>query len=63
MPEPTPEALPDNPRWLGSLVNRSAVLPDRTLRRHWLRLIPWLPAADRYTLAAILLDVEHACPG
>jgi hypothetical protein len=58
MPEST---SPENDEWLTSLVSRSAVLPDERLRRHWRTVIPWLSTADRYTLAAILLDIEHAC--
>jgi hypothetical protein len=36
------------------LVERSPLLPDADLRTHWLRLIPWLPAAARFELAEIL---------
>jgi hypothetical protein len=42
-------------------VSRSPLLPEDQLRRHWQTLIPRLSTADRYTLAAILLDIEHAC--
>jgi hypothetical protein len=55
------EAWPEDDRWLRALVRRSPLLPEATLRRHWERLIPHLNVADRYTLAAILLDVEYAC--
>jgi hypothetical protein len=54
-----PEASPDDPAWLHALVARSALLPDPALRKHWQRLIPWLPKAARYELAATLLEVEH----
>jgi hypothetical protein len=54
------DAFPDNDAWLRALVDRSPLIPDAAVRRHWRRLIPWLPTAARYELAAILLDVEHA---
>jgi hypothetical protein len=50
---------PENDAWLRALVDRSPMLPDEVLRRHWRRVIPWLPIAARYELAAILLEVEH----
>jgi hypothetical protein len=50
---------PEDDAWLRGLVDRSPVLPDVVLRRHWRRVIPWLPIAARYELAAILLEVEH----
>jgi hypothetical protein len=56
MTDPSPE----NDEWLGELIDRSPVLPDATLRRHWRTVVPWLTTAARYELAAILLDVEHA---
>jgi hypothetical protein len=55
------EAAPDDDAWLAALVRRSPLLPDATLRRHWQTLIPWLRAQERYTLAGVLLDVEHRC--
>jgi len=55
------EASPENDAWLQGLVDRSPVLADAVLRAHWRRLIPWLSSATRYELAAILLDIEHAC--
>jgi hypothetical protein len=55
------EALPDNTEWRSALVSRSPLLPDAALRRHWQKLIPWLPTAARYELAGILLDIELAC--
>jgi hypothetical protein len=54
-------ASPENNAWLTELVERSPLLPDPVLRRHWLRLIPCLPLPARYELAAILLEIEHAC--
>ena len=35
-------------------------LPEAALRRHWRLLVPWLPIAARYELAAILLEIERA---
>jgi hypothetical protein len=46
---------------LAALIARSPVLADASLRRHWQRLVPWLPAAAREELAGILLEVELAC--
>ncbi len=54
------EASPENDVWLQDLVRRSPLVPDRALRRHWQRVVPWLPIAARYELAAILLDIERA---
>jgi hypothetical protein len=56
MPEPSPE----DPTWLHTLVERTPLLPDAHLRGHWLRVIPWLPVAARYELAATLREVERA---
>jgi hypothetical protein len=53
------EASPEEPAWLNALVARSPLLPEPRLRSHWRRLIPWLPTAARYELAATLLEVEH----
>jgi hypothetical protein len=47
--------------WLAALIARSPVLTDLQVRRHWQRLVPWLPTAAREELAGILLDVEQAC--
>jgi len=55
------EASPENVEWLAGLVARSPLLPDPVLRRHWQRLLPWLSSQDRYALAGVLLEVEHAC--
>jgi hypothetical protein len=54
------ETSPENDAWLETLVQRSPLLPDPALRRHWQRLVPWLPVAARYELAAILLEIERA---
>jgi len=54
-------ASPEDERWLCWLVQHSPLLPDPSLRRHWQKVIPWLRPADRYALAAILLDIDHAC--
>ena len=51
-------ATPEDSRWLATLVERSAVLPDAALREHWQAVLPWLPTALRYELAGILMDVE-----
>jgi hypothetical protein len=55
MPEPSPE----DTAWLTTLVERSPLLPDAQLKRHWLRVIPWLPTSARYELAATLREIEH----
>jgi hypothetical protein len=52
---------PENDAWLTLLMRHSPLLPEAQLRHHWQTLIPWLATADRYTLAAILLEIEHAC--
>jgi hypothetical protein len=52
---------PEHDAWLRALVARSPLLPEASLRRHWQRVIPWLPTPLRYQLAGILLDVELAC--
>jgi hypothetical protein len=54
------DGSPENGPWLRELVNRSPLLADPALRRHWRRLIPWLPTQARYELAAVLLDAERA---
>jgi hypothetical protein len=47
--------------WLAALIARSPVMADGEVRRHWQRLVPWLPAAAREELSGILLEVEEAC--
>jgi hypothetical protein len=54
------DGSPESDLWLRKLVERSPLLADRALRRHWRNLIPWLPIAARYELAAVLLDFERA---
>lgn len=58
------DGSPENDEWLRVLVERSPLLPDAALRAHWRRVIPWLPTAARYELAAILtpLDVDRGSP-
>jgi hypothetical protein len=53
------DAFPEKDAWLRALVDRSPLLADRKLRQHWRVVIPWLPTAARYELAAILLEIEH----
>jgi hypothetical protein len=53
------DSTPDHPEWLRALVARSPLLPDPDVRRHWQRVIPWLSTAQRYELAATLLEVEQ----
>jgi hypothetical protein len=57
-----PEASPDDAAWLCALVARSSLLPEPRLQKHWQRVIPWLPTAARYELAATLLGVEQSQP-
>jgi hypothetical protein len=52
---------PTRDEWLAALIARSPVLADASSRKHWQRLVAWLPAAARDELASILLDVEQAC--
>jgi hypothetical protein len=54
------DGSPENDAWLRQLVDRSPLLPNSGLRRHWHNLIPWLPISARYELAAILLDFDRA---
>jgi len=54
------DGSPESDDWLGTLLDRSALVPDASLRRHWRRVMPWLPTALRYELAAILLEVEQS---
>jgi hypothetical protein len=58
---PANTTSPENDAWLADLVQRSPLLPDPVLRRHWQGVIPYLPLQARYELAAILLEIEHAC--
>jgi hypothetical protein len=53
------DGSPESDRWLKQLIDRSPLLPEASLRRHWRSVIPLLPTALRYELAAILLEVEH----
>jgi hypothetical protein len=53
------EGGPDDLAWLSALVERSALLPDPQLQRHWRRVLPWLSRAQRYELAATLLSMEQ----
>jgi hypothetical protein len=52
------DGSPESDTWLKQLVDRTPLLPDPSLRRHWRRVIPFLPTALRYELAAILVEVE-----
>jgi hypothetical protein len=54
------EALAADTAWLEALVADSPLLPEAVLRRHWRRVIAWLPLAARDELAEILLSVETA---
>jgi hypothetical protein len=54
-----PDGSPENDDWLGRLIDRSPLLPDASLRGHWRQVMPSLPTALRYELAAILQEVEH----
>ena len=56
------DGSPESDAWLGKLIGRSPLVPDASLRRHWRRVIPSLPIALRYELAAILLEIEHTLP-
>lgn len=42
------------------LVRGSPLLPDATLRKHWQKVIAWLPPAAKYELAEILRSAEDA---
>jgi hypothetical protein len=53
------DGSPESDDWLTKLIERSPLVPEASLRRHWRRVIPLLPIALRYELAAILVDVEH----
>ena len=54
------DGSPENDLWLHELLERTPLLPDEVLRRRWQHVVPWLPVAARYELAAILLDIERA---
>jgi hypothetical protein len=56
------EPSPMSDAWLGFLLDRSPLVAEPSLKRHWRQLLPWLPTSQRYELAAILLDVEHLLP-
>jgi hypothetical protein len=49
---------PDDPAWLHELLRRSVLVPAAA-RRHWQRLLPFLSTAERYELAATLLEAER----
>lgn len=53
------ETSPENDAYLRRLIDRSPLLADPTLRRHWKRVAPVLSIAARYELAAILVRVER----
>jgi hypothetical protein len=53
---------PDDPAWLGRLVDASPLLADSMVRRHWVTLLPVLDAGERYRLASALLEVERQLP-
>jgi hypothetical protein len=50
---------PEDDVWLRALVDRSPLLPNAALKRHWKRIVPALPVPARYELAAILVGVER----
>jgi hypothetical protein len=52
---------PDDVEWLRRLIDRSPLLPEAALRRHWSVVAPWLSQAGRYELAAALLAAEQTC--
>jgi hypothetical protein len=52
------DASPESDDWLRDLIDRSPLLPDAAIRRHWRIVVPRLPIQARYELAAILLEVE-----
>jgi hypothetical protein len=54
------DASPESDDWLGQLIERSPLLPDAAIKRHWRAVVPRLPTPARYALAAILLEVEIA---
>jgi hypothetical protein len=54
------EPSPASDAWLGTMLDRSPLLPDASLRKNWRRVLPHLPIAARYELAAVLLEVEQS---
>src|SRR5262249_9895616 len=56
----SPESAHTDDSWLDGLIARSPALANAALRRHWRRVLPWLPAAAREELADILLEIEQA---
>jgi hypothetical protein len=50
---------PESDDWLKKLIDHSPLVTDASLRRHWRTVIPALPVALRYELAAMLVEVEH----
>ncbi|HEV7664777.1 MAG TPA: hypothetical protein VGQ62_14675 [Chloroflexota bacterium] len=56
------DGSPEDDQWLKALIERSPLLPYARLRRHWQELLPWLPVAARYELAAALVEVERGLP-
>ena len=54
------DGSPEDDAWLRALVDRSPLLADPALHRHWRRVIPYLATQARYELAAVLLQIEHA---
>ena len=55
MPKHASASRPDAP-----LTLLGGLTPSGFLERHWQRVLPYLPVAQRYELAAILLEAEHA---
>jgi hypothetical protein len=53
------DGSPESDAWLTRLIDRSPLVPEAALRGHWRTVIPSLPIALRYELAAILVEVEH----
>jgi hypothetical protein len=56
----TEAPAPDSDAWLETLIERSPLLPDPDLQRHWRTLIPWLSPELRYQLAGTLIEAERA---
>ncbi len=54
------DGSPESDAWLQALIERTPLLPEAALRRHWRTVIPRLPIPLRYELAAILVEVERA---
>ncbi|MBV9897278.1 MAG: hypothetical protein JO020_24195 [Chloroflexi bacterium] len=53
------ETVAEDTEALRELIDRSPLLPDAALRRHWQNVLAWLPAAAKYELADILLTFER----